>query len=189
VLVAIVTIKRKMRAFPSSQAFAQGFLLWVLVAFFALVLHAQEIRIRVLNARNGKPISNECVNVWTGTWHGAHLVATTNKNGIAVLRLADNEILAETACPGWPAQASRRSGVDAITISADYYVACQEYGKITPGEPTTDPLSTMPSYPIKRILESGITAANACGKFTAEAKPGELVFFVRPRKFLERMRQ
>jgi hypothetical protein len=182
-------MKKRVRSGPFSQACLRASLVCVLAAFSGPALHAQEIRIRVVNARNGKPITNECVNVWTLTWHGAHIVAATNKDGVAVLRLADNEILAETSCPGWPAQASRRSDVDAITISGDYYVACQECGKITPGEPPTDPLNTMPSYPIKRILESGISAANTCGKFRAEAKPGELILFVRPRSLWQKLRE
>jgi hypothetical protein len=33
---------------------------------------------------------------------------------------------------------------------------------------------------IKKILESGVVAGNTCGKFRAEPKPGELIFFVRP---------
>jgi hypothetical protein len=41
----------------------------------------------------------------------------------------------------------------------------------------------MPSYPIKKILDSGVSAANTCGKFRAEARPGELIFYVKPLSF------
>jgi hypothetical protein len=185
-------LERALRGLPGlsrlSRAFRRMVVVSVLVGLFGPLLHAQEIHIRVLNAHNGKPITNECVNVSLGPWHGADLLAATNKDGVAVLRMADNEVLAETAYPGWPAQASGRSDVDAITISGDHYVACQEYRKITPGERPTDSLNTMPSYPVKRILEFGISAANTCGKFRAEAKPGELIFFVRPRTWLEKLK-
>jgi hypothetical protein len=179
----------KIRNILPSQALQQAFVLWLLVAFLGIPARAQEIRIRVLNGRNGKPVTKECINVWTGTGRGAHMVAVTNKDGVAVLRLAEKEILAESACPGWPARAPRGSDVDGITVSGDYYLACQEYGKITPGEPPTNPLKLMPSYPIKRILESGVSTANTCGKFRAEAKPGELILFVRPLTWLEKLKR
>jgi hypothetical protein len=179
----------KIRNILPSKALQQVFVLWLLVAFLGIPVRAQEIRIRVLNGRNGKPITKECINVWTGTGHGTHMVAATNKSGVAVLRLAEREILAESACLGWPARASREPDVDGITISGDSYIACQEYGKITPGEPPTDPLNTMPSYPTKKILESGVSTTNTCGKFRAEAKPGELIFFVRPPTWLEKLKR
>jgi hypothetical protein len=108
--------------------------------------------------------------------------------------LGGNEVTADAACQGWSKQA-RAAGVDAIAVMGDSYVACQEYGKISSGEQTKpDALpgvikKVMPSYKIKKILESGVSSANTCGKFKVEAKPGELVLFVRPRGFLERLKQ
>ena len=196
-LVAIVPMKRKIGAVPTSQALARGLLIWAPVAFFAPLLHAQEIHIRVLNARNGKPITNECVNVSLGSWHGGDLIAPTNKEGVVVLHFVGNQATADAVpgrtCNGMAALGPRNipQGTDTLTIASDEYVACQEYGKIVPGEPATPDLlkNIMPSYPIKEILRSGIAAANRCGKFRAETKPGELIFFVRPRKFFERMGQ
>jgi hypothetical protein len=190
VLITIVPAKKgKMRTVLLSRAFAQGFLICVMVGFFAPLLRAQEIRITVLSGRTGKPITKECVNVWIGTGRRTHVVAATDKGGVAVLHFSEKEIVAQSACQGWPVRASRGSDLEGITVSGDYYVACQEYGKVTPGEPPTDPLNIMPSYPIKRILESGVSAGNTCGKFRAEARPGELILYVRPRSFSERMRQ
>jgi hypothetical protein len=50
-------------------------------------------------------------------------------------------------------------------------------------------LSRAPSYPIKNILETGVVASNTCGKFKAEARPGDLIFFVRPASWWEKMRR
>jgi hypothetical protein len=196
VLVAIVPTKRKIRSVPPLLAFAQGFLIWVLVVFPPL-LHAQEIRIRVLNARTGKPITDECLNVWVGPLSGTGLLAPTNNEGAVVLHLGDNQVTANAvsspACHGVAVLGPKPlpKDADTIAIASDYYVACQEYGKVVPGEPATPNLvrEIMPSYSTKKILESGVSAPNTCGKFRAEAKPGELIFFVRARKFLERMRQ
>ena len=193
----VLTKKGKMRIVLPSQASAQGFLIWVLVAFLAPVLHAQNIEIRVLNGRDGKPITKECLNVWLGPLHGAGLIAPTNKDGVVVLHFESNQVTADSAvphaCNGMAVLGPKAvpNGIDEITIAPDEYVACQEYGKIVPGEPATPNLlrEIMPSYSIKKILESGVSAANRCGEFRAEAKPGELVFFVRPRSFSERMRQ
>lgn len=61
---------------------------------WASVVDAQEIHIRVLNAQNGKPITNECVNVSLGQWHGADLLAPANNEGVVVLHLANTEVMA-----------------------------------------------------------------------------------------------
>ncbi len=183
-------MKTRIHCVPLSQASRHVFSLWLLIAFFGPLLQAQVIRIRVLNARNGRPITNERINVSVGRWHGADILAATNRDGVALLHLADNEFVAETACSGWSARAFRPTGVDTISVAGDIYVACQEYGKILPGDAATPHLlkEIMPSYPINKILESGVSAANTCGKFRARATPGELILYVRPRSFLEKLR-
>jgi hypothetical protein len=64
------------------QMLVKGFATWVICAFFAPLLLAQNINIRVLNGRNGKPIANECLNISLGSWHGADIVAPTDKSGV-----------------------------------------------------------------------------------------------------------
>ena len=185
-----------MRTVPLWQTFPQVLLISVLIGFFGPLLHAQEIHIRVLNARNGNPITNECLSVSLGSWHGGDLVAPTNSDGVVVLHFENNQATADAAlrhaCNGMAVLGPKAvpNGMEEITIAPDEYVGCQEYGKVVPGEPVTPNLvrQLMPSYPIKKILESGISAANTCGKFRAEAKPGELVFFVRPRTWLEKLK-
>jgi hypothetical protein len=187
----------KLRNILPSQALQQVFVLWLLVAFLGIPARAQEIRIRVLNGRNGKPTTNECLNVWVGPLRGAALLAPTNNEGVAVLHLRGNEVTVDhvspTSCNGNAAVEPKSipTGVDTITIAGGNYVACQEHGKVVPGEPATpDPVrEIMPSYSIKKIVKSGVSAANTCGKFRAEAKPGELVFFVRPPTWLEKLKR
>jgi hypothetical protein len=183
-------MKTKTAATPLSRTFVQGFLVSVLAASLVPLLRAQELRVRVLNGRNGKPITNECLNMWIPTFYGAHIVGRTNKDGVVVLRVADGWFAADVACRGWPTRSSREAGADTITVSGDEYVACQEYAKMVPGDASNRGLmrEIMPSYPIKRILESGVSAANTCGRYRAQAKPGELILYVRPRSFLEKLR-
>jgi hypothetical protein len=187
-------MKRKKRAIALSEVF-KVLLICILTGLFGTPLHGQEIHIRVLNANNGKPITNECVNVSLGVWHGADLIAPTNKEGVVVLHLARNEVTAAAVSPS-PCDRTAilgpkplPKGVDTIAITSDEYIDCQEWAKVIPGEAPKDNLNRAPSYRIEKILESGVAAGNRCGKFKAEAKPGELIFFVRPSSWLERMKR
>jgi hypothetical protein len=151
---------------------------------------AQQIRIRALNAKNGKPIVNECLNVWYGKGKGAHLIAKTDKQGVAVLHLTQTGLSTESGCPGWPTQVSQQADSSVIVVAGDRYVACnKKYSKIKPGESQADPFDTMPNYPLATLLTSGISADNACGNFRAQAAPGELVLFMRAPEWWERMKQ
>jgi hypothetical protein len=166
------------------------------VAVFAPLLCAQDVDIRVLNGRNGKPITNECLNISLGSWHGGDLIAPTNGGGIVVLHLENGQVTADGAsphaCNGMAALGPKAlpRGTDTIAVLPAEYMACQEYAKFTPN-PAKPKLEALvpPLYSVKRIAESGISASNTCGKFRAEAKPGELIFYVRPRSFLEKWRQ
>jgi hypothetical protein len=160
-----------------------------MLAPFVPSLHGQQIQLKLMNARNGKPIRGECVNVWTGTGRDRHLVAETNNDGIAILQLGQGEILAETACKGWEPRGPVSPDSDALMLAPNWRVACQEYTKVILGEPISNPLTRMPAYPIKEILKSGVSAANTCGRFRQQAKPGELILFVRSRTFFEAMSQ
>jgi hypothetical protein len=171
----------------------QLLLISAVVGLIGPSLYGQEIQIRVLNGRNGKPISNECLNVSFGSWHGADLIAPVSDQGVIVLHLKGNRVSADAvphpACvkTAFVGPKLVRDNPDAIALSGDYYVDCQESAEVRAAGRLEG--FTPPSYPIRKILESGMTAANTCGKFRAEAKPGELIFFVRPRTFLERMRE
>jgi len=60
-------MKKKMRSGSLPWLLHRAFVISLLVSLFGPLAHAQDIRIRVLNARNGKPINNECVNVSLGS--------------------------------------------------------------------------------------------------------------------------
>jgi hypothetical protein len=179
----------------AAQMSLWGFLVCVVALFLPPLLNAQEIRIRVLNARNGKPVTDECVNVSLGSWHGGDLIAPTNKDGLVVLRFENGQVSANAgsphACNGLAVLGPRPvpAGVDTLAITSDEYIDCQEWAKVIPGEAPKDALNRAPSYPIQRILESGAAAGNRCGKFRADTKRGEVIFYVRPRSFLEKMRK
>jgi hypothetical protein len=179
----------------AAQSSAWGFLVCVVALLLPSLLEAQEIRIRVLNARNGTAVTDECVNISLGSWHGGDLIAPTNRDGLVVLHFENGQVSADPAlpdtCNGLAVLGPKPvpAGVDTLAVTSDKYVDCQEWAKVIPGEAPKDALNRAPSYPIKEILESGAAAGNRCGKFRAETKPGELTLYVRPRGFLEKMRQ
>lgn len=188
-------MKREMTYRFALEKCRQVFFIWALVAFSGTLLHSQEIRIRVLNAHNGKPITNDCVDIFV---HGVvtALVIPTDNMGVAVLHVeGERAVSAATgiggACNGSGTLYPAVGRGDRIHVSSDYYVACQEYVKAralrrVPSDPVEE---MMPSYSIGNILETGVAASNTCGVFRVRAKPGELILFVRPLTWLERMRQ
>jgi hypothetical protein len=142
-----------------SSSFLRALIAAVLVVFGGTVLCAQEIRIRVVDGRNGHPIGDERVNVLFDAERSARLVPT-DRSGVATVNLGTDD-------------------VETIRITSDYYMPCQPHPKDSP----------FVSYSIKEVLQSGIASSNLCGKIEGSPKPGELIFFVRPRSFLERLRQ
>lgn len=157
--------------------------------------HSEEIHIRVLNATTESQSLTSVSPCRLVLWHGGDLVAPTNKDGVVVLHLARNEVTADSVSPS-PCDRTAILGPkplpkdgDTIAITSDEYVDCQEWAKVIPGEAPKDNLNRAPSYRIKKILESGVAAGNRCGRFRAEAKPGELIFFVRPLTLREKMQR
>jgi len=137
----------------------------VLIAGFVSLLgpslQAQDVTIRVLDGRNGHPVTKERLVVWVGPVRGTALELPTDKDGVAVLHLSKDH-------------------ADSIELTADYNFDCQPYRKNTP----------TPSYSVKEILQSGVVTQNTCGKLSqSEAKPGELIFFVRPLHWWEGFRR
>lgn len=191
-LRAIIPTKRGVPALRMCSALAQGVLLWV--ASVTPSLCGQEIRVKVLNARNGRPITKECVNVFTEGTRFA-MVVPTDREGVATLYVGGfgsppartpggrGCSALETSHPIVP-----KSGT--IEVRGARYLFCQEYTNIVARTPATATQATepLPSYSVARILTSGITAGNTCGKFRAQAKAGELIVFARPLSLLEKWR-
>jgi len=174
--------------------FLNPFVLCILTHVAGFLLSAQDIQVRLVNGKNGKPVSDECLNISIGGWHGADLIAPTNHDGILALHLENGGIatnaVAPRACNGMALTTSRAVArtAELIAVLPNWQILCERRATRAPGEPVeVDKL--VPSYSIQEILDSGHTAANTCGKFRMKAKPGELVLFVRPPTFGEAMRR
>jgi hypothetical protein len=145
---------------------------------------AQDIRIRLVNARNGKPMTNRCLTIALGSWRAATLLAQTNGEGELVLHTRDRQVTADQPpCNGLaflgPKVPTNEVGWISVIGDGDTYVVCQEYAHQVPGQPPRLPTDLIPTYPITKILGSGVAAVNTCGKFRVDAKPGELILFAR----------
>jgi len=115
---------------------------------------AQTIHLRILNGRNGHPISNDRVLVWVDTRKESTLfypeqVSTFDSDGQGELYVG---------------------AAKTIQIGSMDYFDCRPYRKDAP----------RPAYSVAEILSSGVATANRCGRLRVEARPGEIVFFVRP---------
>lgn len=137
----------------------------------------QEIRVKFLDARNGRPVTYEAAQIWVGTGAGTGplLAPANNKKGTATFLYTGHSIRAI-----WPPNTKLRYNSSELTmpqgpgrIAAAPTVAagiCWEPG----------PLREGPWYPISEILEHGAVSENRCGKATAKPKPGELILFIKP---------
>ncbi len=142
------------------------------------------IYIEELNAKSGRPISHDLVNIWlyeiaplwppnhypysgpTSTWQ----IKRTNHQGRIMIPISKND-----------------HGGGISILSANHH-DCR---------PPIYDNSVIPHYPrpaqsqvylLTKIISSGIVAENTCGKAEARSKPGTLIIFVRSFTFWERWR-
>jgi len=179
--------KTQVRAFGSRSFFRSVVQLLVLLAFCAsgTVLFAQIVTIRLVNGRNGHPMSNSHVNVWVGPERKRTMVIPTDKDGLARLRLTDNDDEVDLH------MRKKYVGDNVVTHPIVKYdenfqvnvpfVVCyphvQDYSWLA-----------ITNISTKQLLQQGIVWPNACGKATASPKPGELTIFVRPLTWWEGMK-
>jgi len=123
------------------------------------LVSAESIVIRVVDGRTGHAISDEKLQLWIDSETGSAISISTDSGGVARLDV--------------PRSAK-------LILSANLYVDCR-YSKQTGSE--------RPSYLVSDILQSGVLAANTCGKLKIAPTPGELIFFVRPEHWWEGMKR
>ncbi len=151
----------------------------------------RRVRIKVLSAKNGAPINNECLDIFVPGRVRA-LVVGTDKRGVVTVPLsrtgtADVQAARPArACNGAATPDAALPVGGSFQVMGDYYVACQEYSFPRPPK-NAPPRRAFPNYSIRKILRTGVVAANTCGKARAKPEPGELIFFERPRTFWEKL--
>jgi len=166
------------------------FLLLLAFCLFGTALHAQTLEIKLVNGRDGRPIAGKCIYVWVGdrskTSSGPLLQTETDRSGSAVLRLthADGEINTQSQLLSCGLRGLINPVVkygDTISVRAGY-VLCQRNTPDYSWLARTD-------FSTEEVLQRGIVTANICGKATASPKPGEVILFVRPLSWWEKLKQ
>ena len=157
------------------------FCLLLIAASLGKGAHAQSIRIKVVNGRNGRPMAGTHVNVWVGKERKWAMVIPTDKDGVASLVLTDKE--GEVNVPRVDGDGSHVVVNPVVKYDDDLginapYVLCQ------PGTPYS--WLAIRHISTKQVVGQGIVTPNACGKATVSQTPGEIVVFVRPLSWREK---
>ena len=161
-----------------------------LLLLFVTSGRAQTIEVKIVNGRNGHPVADRCMYVWVGDRSnpssGPLLETQTNKDGIISLRLTHED--GKTNGDGQRLACGLAGSInpvakygDTISIRAGY-VLCQ------PHTPDYSWLARA-DFSTEEILQHGIATANSCGSITASPKPGEVILFVRPLTWWEKLKQ
>jgi hypothetical protein len=188
-----VTERSRTRARVFAARLFFGNVLQLLVAALALyssgtALCAQTIEIKLVNGRNGRPIAASCVNVGVGVGNERKktIAIPTDKDGIARLRLTDkdgeidiHDRWKDCGLFGVINPVVKYDDVLPINVG---YVLCQSHTSDYSWLAITD-LST------KELLQQGIVTTNTCGRATASPKLGEMIIFVRPLSWWEKLKQ
>jgi hypothetical protein len=148
-----------------------GICFLVVVLLLSMTLMAQngaiakttDIVVQALDGRNGKPLSNQHLLVFTGLTsdtvksHAENTGLTTNKDGVGTLTI-------------YPAETQW------IQVWADGRILCQQ-------EPNQS------SFSVATIMSKGLATPNTCSAPAREPSPGHLIVFARPAHFTEKLKQ
>jgi len=156
----------------------------VLSGTFCMRLHAQTVRVKLVNGKNGRPMAHKCMGIAISTF-GRTMGVRTDNNGVAWLRLtnSDTEVNTQTrwnGCDDWPVVNPVVKYSDSIGVNAGY-VLCQAHG-------ANYSWLTVMTFSTQKVLQSGVVTPNVCGKATASPEPGEVIIFVRPLTFWEKLK-
>jgi hypothetical protein len=150
-----------------------------------MLLYAQTIQIKLVNGRNGSPLAGTCVNVWVGNEQKDAMAIPTDENGVARLRLTDknSEVDVHSLWKGCGFFGVTNPVVkydNSLRINASY-VLCQPHA---PGYSWL----ALTSFSTQEVIQRGIVTPNSCGKAAASPKPGEVIMFVRPLNWWEKLK-
>lgn len=170
------------------QFVAAAIQLVVLAAFGAPrpIVSAQTVDIKLVNGTNGQPIGDTCVNVWVGHDRKDAMAIPTDNNGIARLRLTNNDRELDThhhwnKCGEFGVFNPVVKYDDSIRVNVGY-VSCRTRTRDNSWLAITELITS-------EVLNRGIVTANTCGKSSALPKPGEVVLYVRPLTWREKLKQ
>jgi hypothetical protein len=162
----------------------------LLFALLGTALRAQTIQIKLVNGTSGHAMADKCIYVAVGNRSnpssGSSLQTQTDKDGYVTLHLTDdsanpNNLTQNLVCglSGVINPVVKRA--DTIYVRPGY-VLCQLR---SPGYSWL----AMTSFSTEEVLQHGVATANTCGKATAPSTPGQVIIFVRPLTWWEKLKQ
>lgn len=159
----------------------------VLVVMSAMSVAAQTLEIKLVDGRNGRPMvgTSAYVNVWVGRERKEAIAIPTDDHGVARLQLTLNpneENIPLSTGHGTIVEKHPVVKYDESFRLNVPYVLCGA------GEGSHSPVD-LRSFSTKEVLDHGYASGNTCGKVTATPQPGQVILFVRPLTFLEKMKQ
>ncbi len=181
----IVKLRKFRRGHCSLGAFMRAVALFVLVSC-GDTLRAQVVKVKLVDGKSGLPVAHSCVNVWVGDRQKAAMAIPTDSSGLASLRLTDRSDEVDTHSR-WK-DCGNFGVIDPVVLYADSirinagYVLCQS-------RPPAESWLAMTDFSTKQLIRDGIVTPNTCGKAATSPEPGELVIFVRPLSFWEKLKQ
>lgn len=125
---------------------------------------AQQITIKLIDGRNGRPLKHQVIDVWFGERaNGYPLQAKTGEDGNTAVGVPRAE--------------------KHFVVAGEWLADCRGGNKA--GKSFID--SNV--YDVAQVLTRGVSTQNSCGKAPREPIPGTLTFFVRPMHWWEKMRE
>jgi hypothetical protein len=163
------------------------FLMSLFLILPGVSLSAQTLEITLLDGRNGRPMvgASSYVNAWVGTERKEAIAIPTDGKGVARLQLTLNP--GEVNIPN-----SKNSGSivvehpivkydESFRINAPYVLCGSEGSNYS--------WLRSESFSTKEILSHGYALPNTCGKGTVSPHPGQVILFVRPLTWWEKLKQ
>lgn len=161
-------------------------LVTVLLVMSAMSFAAQTLEIKLVDGRNGRPMvgTSVYVNVWVGGERKEAIAIPADDNGVARLQLTLNPNEENIPISTGHGTIVEKHPVvrydESFRINAPY-VLCGVEGNRS--------WLDLKSFSTKEVLEHGYASGNTCGKVIATPQPGQVVLFVRPLTFMEKMKQ
>jgi hypothetical protein len=162
-------------------------LVTVLLTMPAMSLTAQTLEVKLVDGRNGRPMvgASAYVNVWVGGERKEAIAIPTDDKGVARLQLTLNPN--EVNIPNSTGHGTIVENHPVVKYD-EFFRINAPYVLCGSGEGTRSWLE-LKNFSTKEVLDHGYASVNTCGKVTASPQPGQVVLFVRPLTFWEKMKQ
>lgn len=147
--------------FARKRGSSLALLLIIGATFSSIAAQSQTLRIKLVDGRNGKPIANSCVNVWVEKTQKEALAIPTDENGIAQLRLTNDDGEIDSHNRWEPCDIF--GVVDPVTKYSESFRVNAGYASCEPQHSNYSWLSIQ-SFSTRDVLRDGLVTANTCGR-------------------------